>query len=136
MDCIWSTFRSLGFNTQFNFYIKCVFLLEIFELAGSERVDGIGVLFFFLSFFFLFFWGGFAIFSISLIVYPVKKSAFLSFLELLFVNSWDEWVGTDRLLKHTEENVQKQKALKERLEMERKTKAVQAPQMKPKNSGG
>ncbi|KAJ6344758.1 hypothetical protein OIU76_006308 [Salix suchowensis] len=49
--------------------------------------------------------------------------------------TWDEWVGTDRLLKHTEENVQKQKALKERLEMERKTKAVQAPQMKPKNSG-
>jgi mortality factor 4-like protein 1 len=40
------------------------------------------------------------------------------------------------LLKHTEENVQKQKALKERLEMEMKTKAVQAPQMKLKNSGG
>lgn len=49
--------------------------------------------------------------------------------------TWDEWVGTDRLLKHTEENVQKQKALKERLEMEMKTKAVQAPQMKLKNSG-
>lgn len=49
--------------------------------------------------------------------------------------TWDEWVGTDRLLKHTEENVQKQKALKERLEMEMKTKAVQAPQMKMKNSG-
>ncbi|CAK7347483.1 unnamed protein product [Dovyalis caffra] len=49
--------------------------------------------------------------------------------------TWDEWVGMDRLLKHTEENVQKQKALKEQLEMEQKTKAVQAPQMKPKNSG-
>ncbi|KAH8487979.1 hypothetical protein H0E87_023884 [Populus deltoides] len=49
--------------------------------------------------------------------------------------TWDEWVGTDRLLKHTEENVQKQKALKERLEMEMKTKAVQAPQMKLRNSG-
>ncbi|KAJ6878690.1 hypothetical protein NC652_032280 [Populus alba x Populus x berolinensis] len=49
--------------------------------------------------------------------------------------TWDEWVGTDRLLKHTEENVQKQKVLKERLEMEMKTKAVQAPQMKLKNSG-
>lgn len=133
-DCIWSTFSSLDFNIQFNFYIKYVFLLASFGMFVGWCWEGGW------SWSWLFFLRGGCYAKAFLIRWLftllVKNSALLSFLELLFVNSWDEWVGTDRLLKHTEENVQKQKALKERLEMEMKTKAVQAPQMKLKNSGG
>lgn len=47
-DCIWSTFSSLDFNIQFNMYF-CLKVLECL-LAGAERVDGVGVDYFF--------WGG------------------------------------------------------------------------------
>ncbi|XP_038897437.1 protein MRG1-like isoform X5 [Benincasa hispida] len=44
---------------------------------------------------------------------------------------WDEWVGLDRLLKFTEENVQKQQELNEKRGTEKK--ASRASQIKPKN---
>ncbi|XP_038897435.1 protein MRG1-like isoform X3 [Benincasa hispida] len=45
--------------------------------------------------------------------------------------TWDEWVGLDRLLKFTEENVQKQQELNEKRGTEKK--ASRASQIKPKN---
>lgn len=45
--------------------------------------------------------------------------------------SWDEWVGLDRLLKFTEENVQKQQELNEKRGTDKK--ASRASHIKPKN---
>ncbi|XP_022977072.1 protein MRG1-like isoform X2 [Cucurbita maxima] len=45
--------------------------------------------------------------------------------------TWDEWVGLDRLLKFTEENVQKQLELNEKRGTDKK--AARASQIKPKN---
>ncbi|KAJ9674312.1 hypothetical protein PVL29_023705 [Vitis rotundifolia] len=47
--------------------------------------------------------------------------------------NWDEWVGMDRLLKFSEENVQKQKALGKKQGIDKNTKPVRASQIKPKN---
>lgn len=51
-------------------------------------------------------------------------------------NSWDEWVGTDRLMKHTEDNVLKQQALDKKQGMEKNTKSGRSAQAKPKSSAG
>ncbi|KAF3675007.1 putative receptor protein kinase ZmPK1-like [Capsicum annuum] len=50
--------------------------------------------------------------------------------------SWDEWVGIDRLMKHTEENVQKQQELKKRQDTDKNGKAVRGSQMKTKGPTG
>nr|GMC57677.1 protein MRG1 isoform X2 [Ipomoea batatas] len=49
-------------------------------------------------------------------------------------NFWDEWVGTDRLMKHTEENVKKQQALDKKQGVEKIAKSGRSAQTKPKNS--
>lgn len=49
--------------------------------------------------------------------------------------SWDEWVGMDRLMKHTEENVEKQQALDKKQGVE-KNKSGRSTQAKPKSSTG
>ncbi|XP_057482578.1 protein MRG1-like isoform X3 [Actinidia eriantha] len=50
-------------------------------------------------------------------------------------NSWDEWVGMDRLMKHTEENVLKQQALdKKQQGVDRNPKSGRSAQAKPKAS--
>ncbi|XP_024930442.3 protein MRG1 [Ziziphus jujuba] len=50
--------------------------------------------------------------------------------------SWDEWVGVERLMKHTEENVQKQRALNAKQEKDKRTKLARSSQIKPKSMRG
>ncbi|KAK6939664.1 MRG domain [Dillenia turbinata] len=50
--------------------------------------------------------------------------------------NWDEWVGVDRLMKHTEENLQKQAELGKKLEAEKIPKLGRASQSKQKGSNG
>nr|XP_017184983.2 protein MRG1-like isoform X3 [Malus domestica] len=49
-------------------------------------------------------------------------------------NSWDEWVGGDRLLKHTEDNILKQQALDKKQGVDKNTKSGRSAQTKPKIS--
>ncbi|XP_060199384.1 protein MRG1-like isoform X2 [Lycium barbarum] len=46
--------------------------------------------------------------------------------------NWDEWVGVDRLMKLTEENVQKQQELKKKQDTDKNGKAARGSQMKTK----
>lgn len=57
-------------------------------------------------------------------------------LTLLSFVSWDEWVGYDRLMKFTEENLQKQKEINEKQKMEMNAKTGRSLQNKPKSSIG
>lgn len=50
--------------------------------------------------------------------------------------SWDEWVGMDRLMKHTEENILKQQALDKKAGVDKNTKSGRSAQTKPKSSAG
>ncbi|CAK7337742.1 unnamed protein product [Dovyalis caffra] len=49
-------------------------------------------------------------------------------------NSWDEWVGMDRLMKHTPDNVSKQQALEKKQGVDKSSKPGRSSQTKPKNS--
>ena len=51
-------------------------------------------------------------------------------------NSWDEWVGEDRLMKHTEENVMKQQALDKKQSVDKNAKSGRSTQAKAKGSVG
>ncbi|CAA3002731.1 MRG1 isoform X1 [Olea europaea subsp. europaea] len=48
--------------------------------------------------------------------------------------NWDEWVGMDRLMKHTEENVLKQQALDKKAGVDKNAKSWRSSQVKPKSS--
>lgn len=48
--------------------------------------------------------------------------------------NWDEWVGVDRLLKHTEENVMKQQALQKKKVADKSSKSGRSAQTKQKSS--
>nr|DAD41373.1 TPA_asm: hypothetical protein HUJ06_015696 [Nelumbo nucifera] len=48
--------------------------------------------------------------------------------------NWDEWVGVDRLMKFTEENVRKQQTLEKRQGADKNPKSGRSTQIKPKNS--
>ncbi|XVE87056.1 hypothetical protein DITRI_Ditri18aG0085400 [Diplodiscus trichospermus] len=48
--------------------------------------------------------------------------------------NWDEWVGADRLMKHTEENVMKQQALEKKQGVDKSSKSGRSSQTKPKSS--
>uniref|UniRef100_A0A2N9H5S6 MRG domain-containing protein n=1 Tax=Fagus sylvatica TaxID=28930 RepID=A0A2N9H5S6_FAGSY len=48
--------------------------------------------------------------------------------------NWDEWVGVDRMMKFTEENVQVQNALNEKQLIEKNTKQARVSQITPKSS--
>lgn len=50
--------------------------------------------------------------------------------------SWDEWVGMDRLMKYTEENITKQQALDKKAGVDKSTKSGRSAQAKPKSSAG
>ncbi|WZY67938.1 hypothetical protein YC2023_000178 [Brassica napus] len=52
----------------------------------------------------------------------------------LFIISWDEWVSADRLLKHTEENLVKQKALDKKQGVEKGAKSGRSAQTKTRSS--
>ncbi|XP_022740718.1 protein MRG1-like isoform X2 [Durio zibethinus] len=49
-------------------------------------------------------------------------------------NIWDEWVGDDRLMKHTEENVMKQQAFDKKQGVDKSSKSGCSSQTKPKSS--
>lgn len=51
-------------------------------------------------------------------------------------NSWDEWVGEERLMKHTEENILKQQALDKKQGADKNVKSGRSTQAKAKNSTG
>ncbi|KAD4888207.1 hypothetical protein E3N88_20280 [Mikania micrantha] len=55
---------------------------------------------------------------------------------ILSDNSWDEWVGVDRLMKYTEENIQKQQALDKKQGVDKNSKSGRATQTKPKVLNG
>jgi len=57
-------------------------------------------------------------------------------LKCVFPNSWDEWVGEDRLMKHTEENVMKQLALDKKQNVDKNVKSGRSTQAKGKTSTG
>ncbi|PPD75339.1 hypothetical protein GOBAR_DD27738 [Gossypium barbadense] len=50
------------------------------------------------------------------------------------LHSWDEWVGADRLMKLTEENVMKQQALDKKQGVDKSSKSGRSSQSKPKSS--
>lgn len=52
------------------------------------------------------------------------------------INSWDEWVGMDRLLKFTDENIKRQQALAKKQGADKHPKTGRSSQMKPKSSTG
>ncbi|KAK4477469.1 hypothetical protein RD792_016692 [Penstemon davidsonii] len=49
-------------------------------------------------------------------------------------NSWDEWVGMDRLMKHSQENIIKQQALDKKAGVDKNTKSGRSAHAKPKSS--
>ncbi|KAJ8425130.1 hypothetical protein Cgig2_011096 [Carnegiea gigantea] len=51
-------------------------------------------------------------------------------------NSWDEWVGADRLMKYTDDNIQKQQALEKKQGADKNHKSGRSTQAKPKGSTG
>ncbi|XVF15492.1 hypothetical protein REPUB_Repub09cG0158400 [Reevesia pubescens] len=65
--------------------------------------------------------------------YLVRKQKSLLWVGHL-ANSWDEWVGADRLMKHTEENVMKQQVLVKKLGVDKSSKSGRSSQTKPKSS--
>ncbi|WCJ31279.1 Chromatin modification-related protein EAF3 [Euphorbia peplus] len=64
-----------------------------------------------------------------------RKNEWRYFVHYLGWNkNWDEWIGTDRLLKHTEENVSKQQALEKKQRTDKNAKLGRSGQTKPKTS--
>ncbi|XP_021642724.1 protein MRG1 isoform X2 [Hevea brasiliensis] len=65
----------------------------------------------------------------------LRKKEWKYFVHYLGWNkNWDEWIGTDRLLKHTEENVLKQQALEKKQGVDKSSKPGRSAQTKPKIS--
>jgi len=71
----------------------------------------------------------------SILVYVAKSVDWDPWHDCL-ANSWDEWVSADRLLKHTEENLVKQKALDKKQGVEKGTKSGRSAQTKTRSSAG
>ncbi|KAK7346951.1 hypothetical protein VNO80_21475 [Phaseolus coccineus] len=69
---------------------------------------------------------------ILMIIFQVK--GYTESLKCAFPNSWDEWVGEDRLMKHTEENVMKQLALDKKQNVDKNVKSGRSTQAKGKTS--
>ncbi|KAG4943604.1 hypothetical protein JHK85_048250 [Glycine max] len=65
----------------------------------------------------------------------IRKSEWKYFVHYLHIsNSWDEWVGEERLMKHTEENVLKQQALDKKQNVDKNVKSGRSSQGKAKIS--
>ncbi|KAL4644721.1 hypothetical protein ACB092_02G185000 [Castanea dentata] len=65
----------------------------------------------------------------------LRKKEWRYFVHYLGWNkNWDEWVGVDRLMKHTEENVLKQQALDKKQGVDKNVKSGRSAQTKPKSS--
>ncbi|XP_057947809.1 protein MRG1 isoform X2 [Malania oleifera] len=64
-----------------------------------------------------------------------RKKEWRYFVHYLGWNkNWDEWVGMDRLMKHTEENVLKQQALDKKQGADKNPKSGRSTHTKPKSS--
>ncbi|CAN1343166.1 Protein MRG1 [Linum perenne] len=64
----------------------------------------------------------------------LRKKEWKYFVHYLRIaNSWDEWVGADRLMKHTEENILKQQALDKKQNIDKSSRLGRG-HTKPKNS--
>ncbi|CAN4092645.1 unnamed protein product [Withania somnifera] len=79
--------------------------------------------------------------SLQLYEAKVQKSVYTGdwryFVHYLGWNkNWDEWVGAERLMKHTEENVQKQQELKDKQDTDKNGKVLRGSQMRTKGSTG
>ncbi|KAL3640298.1 Protein mrg1 [Castilleja foliolosa] len=61
----------------------------------------------------------------------IRKNEWRYFVHYL---GWDEWVGMDRLMKNTEENILKQQALDKKAGVDKNTKSGRSAQTKPKSS--
>ncbi|KAL6224875.1 hypothetical protein ACLB2K_003730 [Fragaria x ananassa] len=90
---------------------------------------------------------GFEIFSLQSLVQKaeIRKNEWRYFVHYLGIqksllwvghlaNSWDEWVGVDRILKYTEENIMKQQALDKKQGVDKNTKSGRSAHTKPKSS--
>ncbi|OIW09686.1 hypothetical protein TanjilG_06492 [Lupinus angustifolius] len=65
----------------------------------------------------------------------IRKSEWRYFVHYLgWSKNWDEWVGEDRLMKPTEENVKKQQALDKKQNAEKNVKSGRSSQPKAKTS--
>ncbi|KAI3785107.1 hypothetical protein L1987_44219 [Smallanthus sonchifolius] len=63
----------------------------------------------------------------------IRKNEWKYFVHYLGWNkNWDEWVGVDRLMKYTEENIQKQQALDKKQGVDKNPKSGRSTQTKPK----
>ncbi|KAF4377594.1 hypothetical protein G4B88_006874 [Cannabis sativa] len=75
------------------------------------------------------------IFAFILIIIPFRKGIQKSLLWLgHLANSWDEWVGADRLMKLTEENVLKQQELDKKQGVDKNVKSGRSAHTRPKSS--
>ncbi|CAI9261581.1 unnamed protein product [Lactuca saligna] len=67
----------------------------------------------------------------------IRKNEWKYFVHYLgWSKTWDEWVGVDRLMKNTEENILKQQALDKKQGVDRNSKSGKSTQTKPKVSSG
>ncbi|KAM5576669.1 protein MRG1 [Rosa sericea] len=65
----------------------------------------------------------------------IRKNEWRYFVHYLGWNkNWDEWVGVDRILKYTEENILKQQALDKKQGVDKNTKSGRSAHTKPKSS--
>ncbi|CAO2828219.1 unnamed protein product [Amaranthus hypochondriacus] len=65
----------------------------------------------------------------------IRKKEWRYFVHYLGWNkNWDEWVGTDRLMKYTDENIQKQRALEKKQGADKNHKSGRSTLTKPKTS--
>ncbi|XP_021735059.1 protein MRG1-like isoform X1 [Chenopodium quinoa] len=65
----------------------------------------------------------------------IRKKEWRYFVHYLGWNkNWDEWVGMDRLMKITEENIQKQQALEKKQGADKHHRSGRSAQTKPKGS--
>ncbi|KAK9949040.1 hypothetical protein M0R45_004586 [Rubus argutus] len=65
----------------------------------------------------------------------MRKNEWRYFVHYLGWNkNWDEWVGVDRILKYTEENILKQQALDKKQGVDKNTKSGRSTHTKPKSS--
>ncbi|XP_024977554.1 protein MRG1 isoform X2 [Cynara cardunculus var. scolymus] len=67
----------------------------------------------------------------------IRKNEWKYFVHYLgWSKNWDEWVGVDRLMKYTEENIVKQQALDKKQGVDKNSKSGRSTQTKPKVSSG
>ncbi|XP_074304236.1 protein MRG1 isoform X2 [Silene latifolia] len=65
----------------------------------------------------------------------IRKKEWRYFVHYLGWNkNWDEWVGTDRLMKYTDENIQKQQELERKQGADKNQRSGRSSQAKPKGS--